>query len=63
MLAAVNVISMTLIQQPGKKKLLILKTKSFKQHSFHTLYISYRHISSQPQFFIITLKQEPEVNK
>ena len=32
MSAAVNVISMTLIQQPGKEKLLSLKTKT---HSFH----------------------------
>ena len=48
--AAVNVISMRLIKQPGKEKLLILKTKT---HSFHTANISYRQISSQPQFFII----------
>ena len=48
--AAVNVIPMTLIQQPGKEKLLILKTKT---HCFHTANTSYRHISSKPQFFII----------
>ena len=48
--AAVNVISIRPIQQPGKEKLLILKTKT---HSFHTANISYRQISSQPQFFII----------
>ena len=53
--AAVNVISMTLIQQPGKKKLLILKTKN---HSFHTANISDRHISSQAQFLLLG-KQEP----
>ena len=47
---AVNVISMTLIQQPDQEKLLILKTKT---HSFHTANVSYRHISSKPQFFII----------
>ena len=41
--AAVNVISMTLTQQPGKEKLLILKAKI---HSFHTANISYKHISS-----------------
>ena len=41
---------MTLIQQPGKEKLLILKTKT---HCFHTANTSYRHISSKPQFFII----------
>ena len=50
MYAAVNVISMTLILQPGKERLLSLETKS---HSFHTANISDRHISSQPQFFII----------
>ena len=48
--AAVNVISMTLIQQPGKEKLQILKTKS---HSFHKANISYRHISSKLRFFIV----------
>ena len=48
--AAVNLISMTLIKQPAKEKLLILKTKA---HSFHTANISYRHITSQHQFFII----------
>ena len=48
--AAVNVISMTLIQQAGKEKLLILKTKT---HCFHAANISYRYISSKPQFFII----------
>ena len=41
------------------------KTTNFKTttHSFHTANISYRHISSQPQFFIIIGKQEPDVNK
>ena len=46
--AAVNVISMILIQQIFK--LLILQAKA---HSFHTANISCRHISLQPQFFII----------
>ena len=57
---AVNVISLTMIQQPVKKKLLILKTKT---HSLHTANISYRHISSQPQFFIVIGKQEHDVYK
>ena len=43
---------MTLIQQPDKEKLLILKTKPIA--STQLANISYRHISSQPQFFIIT---------
>ena len=47
--AVVNAITMTLTLQPGKEKLLILKTKA---HSFHTANISYKNISSQPQFFI-----------
>ena len=38
----VNVIAMTLIQQSGKEKLLIVKIKT---HSFHPANISYRHIS------------------
>ena len=50
MSAPVNVISITLIHQPGKQKLLSLKSKS---NSFHAANISYRHGSSQPQFFII----------
>ena len=41
--AAVNVVSMTLTKEPDKKKL----------DSFHIANTSDRHISSQPQFFII----------
>ena len=37
--------SMTLIQQPGKEKLLILKTKT---HSFLTSNISYRQPTNRP---------------
>ena len=37
----------TLTQQPGKGKL----------HSFHRANISYRHLSSQPQFFFLLCKQ------
>ena len=39
MAAAVNAISMTLVQQPGKEKLIIFKTSP---HSFHSTNISYR---------------------
>ena len=41
---------MTLIQQPDQEKVLILKTNT---HSFHIANVSYRHICSKPQLFII----------
>ena len=45
--------SMTLIQQPDKEKILILKAKS---HSFLTTNISYSHIYSQKFFYSQTNK-------
>ena len=52
----------TLVQQPDKEKLLILKAKA---HSIHTTNISYRHIffkENSPTFSFLD-KREPQVNK